>query len=274
MTIDRAIVLPPYEVTAKNYGAAHANKIHSDEGAAEQGFAGALVPGVAMYAYLTRPVVDALGREWLQRGAISAKFVHPIYDSERVRAEAKITNSDPLAIDLQLFNSTGKVCAVGSATMPQVLPIVDPRNYLLHPLPNDDERWPATIAEINIGDAFGSLDFTLDLQSGMAQFLEDMVDGSPLYRGMNTVCHPAFWVAQANEIFMRNIALGMWIHTASEVQHLTLAEDGEQLNMRGRVVDAFERRGHELITADLAIFGEADRAIAQIKHTAIIRLKA
>ncbi|MEO6726442.1 MAG: hypothetical protein ABIP14_14240 [Blastocatellia bacterium] len=273
MKVETEIRLPPYEVTAKNYGEAHVNKIHSDEGAAEHGFAGALVPGVAMYAYLTRPVVDALGRDWLQHGAISAKFIHPIYDGEHVRTEAKITTSDPLMIDLQLFNSTGKRCAVGSATMPQILPIVDPRNYLLHPLSNDDERWPATIAEINIGDVFGSLDFTLDLQNGMAQFLEDMVDGSPLYRGANAICHPAFWIAQANEIFMRNIALGMWIHTASEVQQLALAEDGEQLSLRGRVVDAVERRGHELITADLAIFGEADRVIASIKHSAIIRMK-
>ena len=48
-------VLPVYEVIAKNYGADHANKIHSDEGAAKYGFAGALVPGVGLYAYLTRP---------------------------------------------------------------------------------------------------------------------------------------------------------------------------------------------------------------------------
>src|SRR5258706_1120116 len=114
-----------------------------------------------MYAYLTRPVVDALGREWLQRGAISAKFIHPIYDGERVRAEARITDSDPLMVDLQLFNSTGQLCAVGSATMPQALPTVDPRNYPLRPLPCDDERWPATIAGISVADVFGSLDLTL-----------------------------------------------------------------------------------------------------------------
>ena len=277
MTMDSAIVLPPYEVTAKNYGADHANKIHSDAGAAEHGFAGALVPGVVMYAYLTRPVVDALGPDWLERGAISAKFVHPIYDGERVRAEAKITNSDPLAIDLQLFNSNGKLCAVGSATIPaetqNPVSLLNSQNYPARALPPEDARWPATIAAINIGDVFGSLDFTLDLTNGMTQFLEDMVDGSPLYRGTNAVCHPAFWIAQANEVFMRNIALGMWIHTASEVQHFALAEDGDRLSLRGRVADTNEKRGHQIITADLAIFGEADRVIAQIKHTAIIQLK-
>ena len=46
--------LPCYEVIAKNYGADHANKIHSDEGATRYGFSGALVPGVGLYAYLAR----------------------------------------------------------------------------------------------------------------------------------------------------------------------------------------------------------------------------
>lgn len=273
MKLEAGMRLPRYAVTARNYGAAHANKIHSDEGAIEHGFAGALVPGVAMYAYLTRPVVDALGQDWLARGAMSAKLVHPIYDSEQAQAAAKVASADPLQFELQLFNSTGKTCATGEASMPQSLANVDAKDYPARPLPDEDGRWPATIAAIKTGDVFGSLEFTLDLRDGMEQFLADMADDSLLYRGGDAACHPAFWIAQANEIFMRNVALGMWIHTASEVQHHALAADGERLAMRGQVVDACEKRGHEIITADLAIFGEAERAIATIKHSAIIRLK-
>jgi hypothetical protein len=265
--------LPSYDVTAQNYGAAHANKIHSDEGAAEHGFAGALVPGVALYAYLTRPVVDALGPDWLAHGTMSGKFIHPIYDGECARAEAKIIAADPPAFELQLLNSEDKISAVARATMPEALPALDPRNYPSRALPPEDVRWPATIAAVKVGDVLGSLEFTLDLTGELSRFLEDMVDASPLYRGAEAVCHPAFWIAQANEILMRNIAVGMWIHTASETRHLALAKDGELLSLRGRIVDAFERRGHELVTADLAVFGEAERLIVHIKHTAIIRLK-
>lgn len=261
-----------YEVTAKNYGADHANKIHSDDGAAEHGFAGALVPGVALYAYLTRPVVDALGKDWLAQGSMSAKFIKPVYDAERVRAEAKTVSINPQQLELQLFNSSGELCAVGSVALPEALPIVDPHGFPLRPMPADEARWPATIASVKAGAVLGSLEFTLDLAT-QTEFLENMVDDSPIYRGADAVCHPAFWIAQANEIFMQNIALGMWIHTASEVQHLALARDGECLAMRGRIVDAHERRGHELITADLVVFGEADRPIVSIKHSAIIRLR-
>src|SRR5262247_79583 len=90
------IYMPVYEVVAKNYGVDHPNKIHSDEGAAKYGFAGALVPGVGLYAYLTRPVIDALGLEWVERGSMSAKFLKPVYDGEKVQARATVAQNDPL----------------------------------------------------------------------------------------------------------------------------------------------------------------------------------
>ncbi|MFN0108557.1 MAG: MaoC family dehydratase [Blastocatellia bacterium] len=264
--------LPAYEIVARNYGAAHPNKIHSDAGAAEHGFAGALVPGVAMYGYLTRPLVDALGVDWLARGAMSAKFIHPIYDADTVRAESEVVSADPMQLELQLFNQANEICAVGRAGLPAALPVIEPNDFPSRPMPANEARWEATIAAVKAGDVFGSLDFTLDL-AAQSEFLENMVDDAPLYRGAEPICHPAFWIAQANEVFMQNFALGMWIHTSSETQHYALARDGERLAMRGRVVETSKRRGHEIVTADLAILGEADRVIATIKHSAIIRLK-
>jgi acyl dehydratase len=262
--------LPPHEVVAKNYGADHANRIHSDEGAAKYGFAGALVPGVGLYAYLTRPVVDALGRDWLERGAMSAKFLKPVYDGEIVRAKAAVAGVDPIELELELINSSEVVCVAGSASLSDSLPAIDPQHYPHRELPRGDQLLPATIASFSIGEALGSLEFDLDLGSEAAEFLDNVIETSPIYRGL---CHPAFWIAQANEMLMRNIALGPWIHTASETQHYAIARDGERLSLRGRVVELYEKRGHELIVVDLGMFGEDDRPIATIKHSAIIRLR-
>jgi hypothetical protein len=262
--------LPAHEVVAKNYGADHANKIHSDEGAAKYGFAGALVPGVGLYAYLTRPVVEAFVRDWIERGSMSAKFIKPVYDGERVRAQATVVGADPPELKLELIDSSGAVCASGAAGMPNSLPDLDPNRF---PARSVNERRPPSVAGFSIGEALGSLEFTLDLKGRIDQFLEDVVETSPVYRGDDAVCHPAFWIAQANEILMRNIALGPWIHVSSETQHYAIARDGERLSLRGRVVDLYEKRGHELIVADLGMFGEDDRPIASIKHTAIIRLR-
>ncbi|HKQ74386.1 MAG TPA: MaoC family dehydratase, partial [Blastocatellia bacterium] len=224
-------VLPVYEVIAKNYGADHANKIHSDEGAAKYGFAGALVPGVGLYAYLTRPVADALGREWLERGAMSAKFIKPVYDGEKVQARATVVNNDPIELGLELLNPT-ELCAVGSAALPNSLPALDPTEYEFCAAPDGAQLRTATIASFSIGDALGSLEFDLDLKGELPQFLDNVVETSPIY---GSICHPAFWIAQANEILIRNVALGPWIHTASDTRHYALANDGERLALRGRV---------------------------------------
>ncbi|MGH9836864.1 MAG: hypothetical protein ACRD9Y_27885 [Blastocatellia bacterium] len=270
MRLELGQELPLSQVIAKNYGADHANRIHSDEGATKYGFAGALVPGVGLYAYLTRPVVDALGLDWLERGAMSAKFIKPVYDGEKVLAQATVAGVDPIDLKLELLNPTGDVCAVGSASLPNSLPAIDPERYPFRELPPSDQLRPATIASFSIGETLGSLEFKLDLKGDAVEFLDNMVETSPIYRDL---CHPAFWIAQANEILMRNIALGPWIHTSSETQHYSIARDGERLSLRGRVVELYEKRGHELIVADLGMFGEDDRPIATIKHTAIIRLR-
>lgn len=261
--------LPVCEVIAHNYAAEVANKIHSDEGAAAHGFAGALVPGVAMYAYLTQPVAAALGRDWLERGAMSAKFLKPVYDKDRMMARATGAGVEPLALDLELRNASGTLCAVGAASLPATLPVLDPDAYPRRPL---GPLRPATIAAVRAGEIFGTLDFNLDLQGEVARFLDNMVDASPIYRG-GAVCHPAWWLAQANEVVMRNVALGMWIHTESATRHYALARDGESISMRSRVIEASEKRGHELITLDIGVFGERDRPLLHIRHTAIIKLR-
>ena len=43
--------------------------------------------------------------------------------------------------------------------------------------------------------------------------------------------------------------------------------------MRGKVAEAYERRGHEFVALDLALTGEGERLLALIRHTAIIRLR-
>ena len=262
-------VLPPYAVVAKNYATHHDNNIHSDEGAARYGFAGGLVPGVANYAYLTRPVVEALGQDWLARGTMTAKFIQPIYDGETATAQATVTRLDPLELQLELLNAAGALCAVGTAGLPNELPVLEARDYPPCALPS--ERRAATIAAVQAGTVLGSLDFTLGLAD--TTFLENMQETLPLYRGADAVCHPAFWPAQANEILMRNVALGPWIHTASTMRHYALARDGERLSLRGRVQQAFEKRGHEIVVLDLGLFGEGERVIAHIQHSAIIKLK-
>ncbi len=263
--------LAPFRVIGYNYATDHDNKIHSDEVASQYGFKGGLVPGVGVYAYLTQPVVAALGRAWLARGAVTAKFLKPIYHGEEVVAQATVTNIQPLTFKLELYNAEGILCAVGEASLPQTLTEINPADYPAKMLPA--QRPAATIANLPVGTVLGTLEWTLDLPALAAKFLRDMRASSPLYVGAEAVCHPAFYLAQANEILLLNAKLGPWIHTDSAVQHYRLPNNGEHLSLRGTVVEALEKRGHEIVALELGLFAEDQRPIAHLRHRAIIRLR-
>ncbi|HEX4947656.1 MAG TPA: MaoC family dehydratase [Blastocatellia bacterium] len=263
--------LAPYRVVGYNYAEDHDNKIHSDEVASQYGFKGGLVPGVGVYAYLTQPVVAALGIEWLQGGAMIVKFLKPIYHGEETIVRATVTQLDPLTLSLEARNTDGTLCAVGEASLPPVLPVLDAADFPPAVLPT--QRPSASLANLPVGTTLGSLDWQLDLSALAVKFLADMRATLPLYFGAEAVCHPAHYLAQANEILMANVQLGPWIHTGSEVQHYAVPRDGDRLSLRGTVAASFEKRGHEIVALELGLFAEETRPIALIRHTAIVRLR-
>ena len=87
--------IPEYRVSARNTSLHSENKIHDDTVARRLGFRGGLVPGVTVYAYMTRPILAAFGREWLERGRAGVRFTKPIYEGEEVTLRASVTPADP-----------------------------------------------------------------------------------------------------------------------------------------------------------------------------------
>jgi len=259
--------LPSYRVTARNFDEESPNKIHSDEVAAKYGFRGALVPGVALYGYMTRPVVDTFGTDWLTEGTMSAKFIKPIYDGEETTAGGRIVQGDPPSLDLELRNGANEVCAVGQAGMrtSEEPPLAD-----LYPhadLPMKPYQPFADVLEPGLD--LGSSPCVYKAGAEHQAFVEKMCDDTAVYAKH---CHPAFAVAQANYMLMANVTLGPWIHTASEVTHWDEPRHNENLELRGCVDDSFTRKGHEMVVLDLALIGEMERIIATLRHTAIVRL--
>ena len=55
---------------------------------------------------------------------------------------------------------------------------------------------------------------------------------------------------------------------SSEIRNLASAKDGRHLHVRGKIVDAYERKGHEFVVLDVAVM-EGDRPMSRIRHTAI-----
>jgi hypothetical protein len=60
---------------------------------------------------------------------------------------------------------------------------------------------------------------------------------------------------------------------ASEIRHFNLARDGDAISVRGRVVERFERKGHQFVVLDILVVAGDDRVIQQVRHTAIYEPK-
>jgi hypothetical protein len=70
---------------------------------------------------------------------------------------------------------------------------------------------------------------------------------------------------------MSNVKLGPWIHTSSDVINRSAVRNGEEVSVRGRVRDCFERKGHEFVVLDVLVVANGDRVVQQVRHTAIYR---
>src|SRR6201996_9058374 len=102
-----------YRVSAYNTSKQSENKIHDDTVARRFGFAGGLVPGVDVMAYMMHLPVARWGRAFLERGLIEARFVKPVYDGETAEVQG-MELAGELAIDVE---SRGDLCATGSASL-------------------------------------------------------------------------------------------------------------------------------------------------------------
>ena len=264
-----------YQLTAVNFALTSSNKIHTDEVARAYGFKGGLVPGIAVYAYMTHPVVEHLGTDWLERGAITAKFIKPIYAGDPVRVHVKATALAGYECEIQVLGPGGTLCAVGWAGFraggteaPRAL------DYPRRPLPASEGRLAPRAANLPPGTPLGTLDFHPEADDHESLVHNHYLDNLAVYKGSGAICHPAYLLAQANHILMRNVDLGPWIHTQSQVQNFSSPKTDGELNIRGSVARSYQKRGHELVDLDLAIFDSADRGIAMVKHMAIVRLKS
>lgn len=270
--IQEGAALPVHELVAWNYEPNSDNKIHGDEIARQFGFTGGLVPGVGVYAYMTQPIAAALGRAWLERGFMTAKFLKPVYDGERVRVRATIKREEPLLIEIELTGADGAVRALGTAGFPGETPSLKASDFPEAPLPAREARRPPSSAANPEGTIVGSI-LKPDWFGEAEKWRLRAKDELEVYKGPDPACHPIQILQLANDTVVNNVEVGPWIHTASDVQHFGIPRRNEPIALRGRIAESYQRRGHEFLTLDLALLGEEDRPLQHIRHTAIVRLR-
>lgn len=255
-----------YRVQARNLSHASENKIHDDEVARRFGFQGGLVPGVEVYAYMTHLPAARWGVEWLERGTAECRFFKPVYDGKT----AIVTATGEAAALSITVTSEGERCASGAAGLPDT-PSAAPVAPHPAPVPALEDRPDADEASLAVGRRMSSQPMQIT-RDRLRQYLAEIGETEPLYARENLV-HPAMMLRLANSALKENVKLGPWIHAGSVVRHCGLARAGESLAAHAQVAANYERSGHRLVDLDVVIVADGVRAVAQVRHTAIYRLR-
>jgi hypothetical protein len=263
-----------HRVPARNDAEQSENKIHDDGVAQQYGFRGGLVPGVTVYGYLTWLPASAWGRVWLEGGGMSVRLVKPVYDGDEVTVLAAPDGAD--ALTLSAINQFGDVCATGGAWLPGAASSVVAvsaagfaGDSVPEPVPAPQDRPPAGETTLMPGTVLGSVSRSFDA-ADRAKYLDLLSDDLALYESLG-VAHPGSLIRAANEVLSRTVRLGPWIHVSSETTHLGLVPDGSTVTTYGRIVDRYERKGHQFVDLDVVsvVDGAPVRPVLSVHHTAI-----
>jgi len=272
--LEAGAVLPDFHVSAATPAEPSENRIHQDDMAQKYGFKGGLVPGVIMYAWMTHPVVAALGPAWLERGLFETRFPKPIYYEEPATIRGRVAAKTPESVTIEVVahNSMDEVC--GTARMTLSLsdhssppPVAD---YAAASLPAERPR--VTRAHLERLTVLGTPELDLDAQVA-AEHVTRFSDPLDSYAGAGAALHPGGQLELANRSLSKNVLMSPWIHVGSSGRHWSVARVGDRLAMRGRVHKLFEKKGHEFVEADLLLVANGSRPIASIRHTAIYLLR-
>jgi acyl dehydratase len=282
-----------YEVVAHNTATASLNRIHDDEVARRYGFSGGLVPGVDVYAYMTRVPAEAWGTDWLARGTMRARFLSPVYEGEALRVVPGVPVESPagVTVGLELRNAAGETCAVGEAG----LPAAPPAPPAPAPAPVAGVIWPVVAPAVKRPEAAPDVlapgtplaiaphRFVAD-RAG--EYLAEVRETLPLYAAAR-VAHPGWLLRDANYVLSSNVLLGPWIHVESVTVHHATVGDGDTVVARATVTREWERKGHRFVALDVGLLVQdgdgsdgsdrssaRERLVARVAHTAIYRPRA
>lgn len=253
-------------ISAFNSAKASENKMHDDAVARTYGFAGGLVTGVDIFAYMAHMPVAAWGRDFLARGAMEARFLKPVYDREAIMI---IADDRDGAMALRV-ESRGEVCATAQATLPAAAPLVDAHGYQdTKPVV---ERAPVGPSSYAAGAWLGTAP-TIWREDTAAVYLGEVREDDPVYE-VNGLCHPGMLQRLMNQVLIENAILGPWIHVGSRMQLLAEAHLGDVLTARAKVIDNYERKGHRFVELDGLIVAGGDVPVAKCWHIAIWQPRA
>lgn len=234
-----------WSVPARNLPEHVDNPIHTDAGARAAGFEAALVAGTTVHAYLTRPVTEEWGLEWLANGSSTVEFVAPVEEGDRVDCVPAFRTDGSLEV-LALVGGDQRARLVASLDTAEVVEEEQPAR---ESLPGHTEP----------------------LVDGWVDYALRAGDDTEFYMEAGIV-HPCTWTGLANGVMNRSLVENSWIHTRSQIVHYGTAPIGAKALVNAVVADRFDtsRGSRAVVDVRISVNGEL---VATVRHEALVSLR-
>ena len=101
-------------------------------------------------------------------------------------------------------------------------------------------------------------------------YLDAVGEPLALYRD-DAMAHPGMLVKAVHRLLTRNVALGPWIHTASDCRFLGVARLPALITSHGRVTSVGRRGRNDEVRYDALVLADGE-PVLHVEHTALYRL--
>lgn len=250
-----------YHVVARNFSTDSENRMHSDEMANRYGFQGALVPGVAIYGHLIKPLVDHHGSSWLNDSCVEVRLIKPSYHGDALAIEWPGVGEDVVAT-----NQRGELVSIIATRSPEEISNEPGELGLLGDIKvpgRPDIAWE----NVRVGEVFSPWAIQLSLEENQ-RYCDEIGDDDALYQDH---IHPHYLLSLANQALMQEYVMPAWIHAKSKITHRSALLVADEVVLRSVVTDRSERKGHQFIAIHLT-FWRGDKVAVDIEHHAIFRI--
>ena len=250
-----------------------ANEIHGDDIAQRFGFKGGLVPGVTISAYLIQPAVSTWGMSFLERGHAHVKVGSPLYDGEQF--EVVIDDQTKERYSAHLLRPDGTVSATTETRLNDLESKAperrgDPVAARNHVGPTASFKTWAKLKQ----DGCLAFRYHWGEKHGMQTYLRDSNAMPSILLGDRAYANMSYILGMSNWVLAGNAYMNPWVHLETQSQNFQAIPMNAQIVAEMTIADFYEKKGHEFVDADIALYNdEDDRCYSTIKLRAIYKLR-
>ncbi len=262
-----------WSAEAFNQSPDSANEIHGDKIAKQYGFKGGLVPGVTVSAYLMHPAMQAWGKRFLEQGRAHVRVGSPLYDEEQF--SVRITSQSDTGYQASLLRPDDTASATADVELMTAAPPAPARRG--DPVAEKDYVGPAATPERwqELKDqGCHAFRYRFSNEHRMSTYLRDKRGMPDLLVGDAALANMGFILGISNWVLSSNAHMNPWVHLETWSQNYSAIAMNTVVVAEMQVADFYEKKGHQFVDANIALFNEADNTCTNtITLRAIYRLR-